>query len=63
MALFKANEMPVLGGGRGDDMTIAAERYAVFLRELGKGDLGEGKLLGMLDAADAALSAALEKAD
>ena len=62
MALFKANEMPVLGGGRGDDMTIAAERYAAFLRELAKGSLSEEDLFRMLDAADAALSAALEKA-
>ena len=62
VALFKANEMPVLGGGRGDDMTIAAERYAAFLRELAKGSLSEEDLFRMLDAADAALSAALEKA-
>ena len=62
LALFKANEMPVFGGGRGDELMAAAELYSVFLRELAKGERTEEDLLRMLDAADAALSRALETA-
>lgn len=62
LALFKANEMPVFGGGRGEALSAAAERYAAFLRELAKGERTEEDLLRMLDDADAALSVALEQA-
>ena len=62
MALFKVNELPVFGGGRGVEMSRASELYAAFLRELGAGRRGEDELFRMLDAADAALCAALDKA-
>ena len=62
-AFFKADEMLIFGGGRGDDMSRASERYAVFLRALCAGKSTEDELFRVLDAADAALSAALEKAD
>jgi len=62
IALFKADEMPIFGGGRGEELAAAADRYAAFLRELAKGERSEEAMLKMLDDADAALSAALEKA-
>ena len=62
IALFKADEMPIFGGGRGEELAAAADRYAAFLRELAKGERDEEALLKMLDEADAALSVALEKA-
>ena len=62
LALFKADEMPVFGGGRGEKMSEAAELYSTFLRELAKGELDDDGLYDMLDKADAALSAALEGA-
>ena len=62
-AFPKADEMLIFGGGRGDEMSIASQRYFAFLRELARGERSEDELFRMLDSADAALSAALEKAD
>ena len=62
IAHFKANEMPIFGGGRGDQMSAAAALYSSFLRELAKGELDAENLYEMLDKADAALSVALEGA-
>ena len=60
IALAKADELLIFGGGRGDKMSRAAAMYAAFLRALAAGEVGDGVLLRMLDAADAALSDVLE---
>jgi len=62
MAIFKSRDMPVLGGGRGDEMTAAAEAYRVFLEELGKQEKDEDEIRALLDAADEKLNVAFEKA-
>jgi len=62
MALVKSREMPVMGGGRGDEMTAAAEAYRVFLDELGKMEKEEKELKALLDDADEKLNVAFEKA-
>lgn len=57
LAFFKANELPVWGGGRGDGLRDAADAYVEFLRELAKFEKGEDELLRMLDEADERLKA------
>lgn len=62
VAHFKANEMAVVGGGRGDALREAAESYAAFLWAFAKGDRTRGELLQLLDTADAKLRRAWEEA-
>lgn len=62
VASVKANEMPVFGGGRGEDMAAAAEAYRVFLVELARGKKDEKELKALLDTADERLNVAFEKA-
>ena len=62
MAYDKANALPVLGGGRGEELTAAADAYRTFLLEFAKGDKGEQELLALLDDADVKLNVAFEQA-
>ena len=62
MAYLKANDMPVLGGGRGDELTAAAMAYRTFLLELAAGKKSEEELLDLLDDADTKLNVAFEHA-
>lgn len=62
VAFFKANEIPVFGGGRGEALSAAADAYMNFLRELAKGEAGEAELEKMLDDADVKLNVAYEEA-
>ena len=62
LALAKASEVPVFGGGRGAAMTAAADAYMRFLLELAKGEKNADGLLRMLDEADALLNVAFEEA-
>jgi len=62
VALVKAPDLPVLGGGRGDELTAAAEAYRVFLSELAKQEKDEDELKELLDEADEKLNIAYEKA-
>ena len=62
VASAKANEVPVFGGGRGEDLSAAAEAYRVFLVELARGKKGEKELKALLDTADERLNVAFEKA-
>ena len=62
VASVKANEMPVFGGGRGEDMAAAAECYRRFLLELARGKKDEKELKALLDTADERLNVAFEKA-
>jgi len=62
VAIFKARELPVMGGGRGDEMTAAAEAYRLFLEELGKMEKDESDLKALLDDADEKLNVAFERA-
>lgn len=61
-AYMKANDLPVLGGGRGSELADAAEAYRDFLIAFGKGEADEGELARLLDAADEKLNVAFEKA-
>lgn len=63
VAYYKANEMPVLGGGRGEDLAAAAMDYRTFLLEFAKAEKSEDELLELLDAADVKLNVAFEKAE
>ena len=61
-AYLKANELPVAGGGRGEELAAAAEAYREFLLAFAKGDRSEKVLLDLLDDADAKLNVAFERA-
>ena len=62
-AYYKANDMPVLGGGRGEELAAAAMDYREFLLEFAKAEKSEQELLDLLDAADVKLNIAFEKAE
>ena len=62
VALRKADELPILGGGRGKEMSSAASAYRAFLLAFAAGEADERKLLDLLDDADTKLNVALEKA-
>jgi len=62
MALMKAGDITVFGGGRGDELTAAAEAYRLFLLELAKQEKDDKELRNMLDDAEEKLSVAFEKA-
>ena len=62
IALAKASEVPVFGGGRGASMSAAADAYMRFLLELAKGTTDSAGLTRMLDEADTLLNVAFEEA-
>ena len=62
LALVKAREMPVFGGGRGAALSAAADAYMRFLLELAKGEKDANGLARMLDDADTLLNIAFEEA-
>lgn len=62
LALVKAKEMPVFGGGRGPALSAAADAYMRFLLELAKGEKDADGLTKMLDDADTLLNVAFEEA-
>ena len=62
MAYCKANDLPVLGGGRGEELAAAVEAYRTFLLEFAKGEKDEQELLTLLDDADVKLNVAFEQA-
>ena len=61
-AAAKANELPVLGGGRSEELTTAALAYRAFLLELGRGEKPDDELKALLDDADEKLNLAFERA-
>ena len=62
VAYNKANDLPVLGGGRGEELAAAAMAYRQFLIDFAAGQKSEAELLNMLDDADTKLNVAMEKA-
>lgn len=62
LAYRKAEELPVLGGGRGEALTAAAEAYRLFLLSFAAGK-DEAELEQLLDDADTKLNIAFEKAE
>lgn len=63
LAVFKAQELPVWAGGRGDVLQDAAQSYMKFLFELAKGDQSEEELQKLLEIANLKLKAAYEQAE
>ena len=61
VAYVKANELLVLGGGRGEEMSAAAYAYRDFLLAFARKETDERELLDKLDDADAKLNIAFEK--
>lgn len=62
LAHFKAIELPILGGGRGEKLDAAAEAYARFLRALAAGEKTDKELYEMLENADKLLQLTWEMA-
>lgn len=62
MAYQKANDLPVLGGGRGAELSAAAMAYRAFLLELAAGQKSQNELLDLLEDADTKLNVAFERA-
>ena len=63
VAMQKAHELPVFGGGRGEALLTAAQSYAKFLTELAKGELDSQALSELLNDADGKLAIAYEDAE
>ena len=63
VAYQKANDLPVLGGGRGEELSAAAMAYRTFLLELAAAKKSEEELLDLLEAADTKLNVAYEKCE
>ena len=63
VAAVKSKDLPVFGGGRGEDLTAAALAYREFLLAFARGETEEPELLKMLDDADVKLNVAFEKAE
>lgn len=63
LALFKAKEMPLYGGGRGEVMNDAAASYMTFLLDLAKGEKSDAELASELEVAELKLKAAYEQAE
>lgn len=57
-AFLKSRELPVFGGGRGKELSDAADAYSQFLKELTRGQMGDAELYALLDKADALLKKA-----
>ena len=62
VAYQKSFDLPVLGGGRGEELAAAAMAYRQFLIDFAAGQKSEAELLNMLDDADTKLNVAMEKA-
>ena len=62
VAAVKSRDLPVFGGGRGEDLSAAALAYREFLLAFARGETEEKELLKMLDDADVKLNVAFEKA-
>lgn len=62
-AFVKAQEMSVVGGGRGEFLEDAAEAYSKFLFALAKDESSAEELKEMLTLADLKLNAALSQAE
>lgn len=58
LAAFKAQELPVWAGGRGELLQDASLAYIKFLLELSKGKLSDAELEKLLEIADLKLKAA-----
>ena len=63
VAAVKANDLPILGGGRSDELREAALAYREFLLELARGEKTDAELKALLDDADEKLNVAFERAD
>ena len=62
LAVFKARELPIWAGGRGEVLQYACQAYVKFLFELAKGDLPDDEIENLLEIADLKLKAAYEQA-
>lgn len=62
IAYLKAPQLIIYGGGRGEELALAAEAYANLMFELAKGKKSKAALEEMLAEADAKLEAAMEAA-
>ena len=62
MALLKADELPVFGGGRGEHLARAADAYRKFLLEMARHERSESEIAWLLDDAEAKLNVAYEEA-
>lgn len=63
LAVFKARELPIWAGGRGEILQDAAKSYVKFLFELAKGDLPTEEIEKLLEIADLKLKSAYEQAN
>lgn len=63
LAVFKARELPVWAGGRGEVVHDAAQSYMKFLFELAKGDQSDEEIKKLLEIANLKLKAAYEQAE
>ena len=63
VAAVKSKELPVFGGGRGEELAAAADAYRAFLLALARGEATEDELKKLLDDADEKLNTAFEKAE
>jgi len=59
-AYIKARQVLIFGAGRGPGLQEAANAYAAFLNELGRDELEDGELLGLLATAEERLKGARE---
>ena len=62
LAVFKAQELPIWAGGRGELLQHASQAYVKFLFELAKGDLPTEEIEKLLEIADLRLKSAYEQA-
>ena len=62
LALAKAEELVIFGGGRGERLSEAAADYRDYLRELAKGELNANELANLLESAETKLNIAYEEA-
>lgn len=61
-AFAKAADLPIFGGGKGEELAAAEAAYRSFLLELAKGEKDADALADLLEDADAKLNLAFEKA-
>ncbi len=57
----KADELPVFGGGRGEGLQVATNIYRLFLMALASGEVADGALKDLLEAADLKFNEIYEK--
>lgn len=63
VAMYKANDLPVFGGGRGQELMDAAMAYRQFLLEFAKSEKDQRELEGLLADAEDKLRIAMERAE